>query len=366
MTAKREPTLADRFIAGRGAEADRFLQRPYVENLVRQVRATHKFVFDEAAATRLAHVVRDIPELLIREHAFARAPFDLTWIEFPHWKYWREVGNDPNGQDDTADHTIGYLIDGNVATVIVGGTVGQPRLDPPLPGVFRYHLNEEWSENVIRAFALDGMTDTETLDRYMWGSTTKHLSEADRSKLRQRNRITLAPILRTPDADDRRTILNAAFRGSVGELRNIIAILLMLNRPTITRYTNMPAGRGWHHGKNTPYMAHTMVTIDLDAVPTMRLLGTPAGEGVPRRRHEVRGHYCHDHVSRDYHRIAGCLHDYRPAHMDADWTPWPDCPPNDAERWVCAQCGGKRWWRADHERGDAGRGYATHDYTVTG
>jgi hypothetical protein len=38
---------------------------------------------------------------------------------------------------------------------------------------------------------------------------------------------------------------------------------------------------------------------------------------------------------------------------------------DEATRWVCAQCEGKRWWRADHHRGTAEKGYTTTDYEVT-
>jgi hypothetical protein len=151
--------------------------------------------------------------------------------------------------------------------------------------------------------------------------------------------------------------------GSVGELRNIVAILLMLNRPSITRYANAPAARGWIKRKPAPFMAHTSVTIDIDARPTMRLLGTPAGDGVPRRRHEVRGHYCHDHEAHDYRRIAGCQHDWQ--ETDAEWTP-ADLKPGEAEHWVCRQCSGKRWWRIEHERGRLDQGIVNRaGYHVT-
>jgi hypothetical protein len=38
---------------------------------------------------------------------------------------------------------------------------------------------------------------------------------------------------------------------------------------------------------------------------------------------------------------------------------------DEADRWLCTACGGKRWWRTDHERGTAEKGYVTTDYAVT-
>jgi len=106
------------------------------------------------------------------------------------------------------------------------------------------------------------------------------------------------------------------------------------------------------------------VTIDIDAVPTMRLIGTPAGDAVPRRRHEVRGHYCHNAEAHDYARIAGCQHEWLAA--DAFWEPLRGTRISDANHWVCDACGGHRWWQRTHKRGDESRGTVMHGgYNVT-
>jgi hypothetical protein len=156
-------------------------------------------------------------------------------------------------------------------------------------------------------------------------------------------------------------------------LRNIVAILLMMNRPSLTKYIhNANAGRGFHKGKVMPYLSHTTVTIDIDARPTLKLIGTPQGDAVPRRRHEVEGHFCHDETARDFSRIAGCIHEFAPTHGPVDdWAPWPDAPlgvpgePGCPRNWVCAACGGKRWWVKEHGRGTAEKGFVVKDgYTV--
>jgi hypothetical protein len=364
MTEKRLPTLADRFLAtAHGSLATNYLQRPYFEGLHRKVRAAHKFVFDEAAATRIAHVVRDVPELILREHEFARAPFDLTWIEYPHWKFWREVGNDPLNQDATADHTIGYLIDGNMVSVVTGGTVGDPNM-APLPQIFHYYLNTEWPPAVMDEFIQHGGGTIRGLDAYLWG-TLKHMDEETRANLRNRYMVALAPIRHDHRANQTRGLLDSSFKGSIGETRNIVTMLLMLNRPTLTRHVGSPPTvRGFIKGKVAPFMNHTRVTIDIDAVPTMRLLGTPSGEGVPRRLHEVRGHFCHNAEAHEYARIAGCQHEW--VACDDLWTPMAATRISDANHWVCDVCGGKRWWKHEHERGDRRRGSVIHDdYDVT-
>lgn len=212
---------------------------------------------------------------------------------------------------------------------------------------------------------------------YLWGSTWEHLSEATRAAVRGRNTVEFLPGNPLHFNYDRwlnSRVWREAMRGSVGELRNVIALLLVLNRPSLTRYIRtLPNGRGFHKGKLKSFMAHTTVAIDLDAVPTLRLIGTPAEDAVAKRRGEVKGHYKHDETSRQYSRIAGCIHEYQPTHGPKDnWAPWPDAPigmvgePGIPRNWVCAACGGKRWWRRETEAGDAGVGFVNHDaYQVT-
>jgi hypothetical protein len=145
----------------------------------------------------------------------------------------------------------------------------------------------------------------------------------------------------------------------------VVAILLALNRPAITRLTTTPPGSGLYRGKNTVYHTHTSVTIDLDPIPGLRA-EIASGPGALRRRHEVRGHYCHDANARDYHRIAGCIHEWLPA--DEEWTPLGGAYKADrVNHWLCEACGGKRWWKTEHTRGDATLGFVSHDdYRVVG
>src|ERR1051325_4521112 len=92
---KRRPTVADRFLATRLAAHEQILHPKAYEQIRNGVRNARKFVFDEDACRRIAHVVATIPDLLVREMQFARAPFDLTWIEWPSWYYWMAL-RDPN------------------------------------------------------------------------------------------------------------------------------------------------------------------------------------------------------------------------------------------------------------------------------
>jgi hypothetical protein len=364
---RREASLADRFIAKTYKADERYIGTMTMDALKRKTRSAAKFIFDEAATRRVANVVRDIPELLVRESAFARAPFELTWLEFPHWVYWDALGNPRGHRSDTADHTVGYLIDHGTVTVVTGGTISQPHLGPSV-GILQYQLNTEWPQEAMDAFAAIGGTGVtlDRIDQCLWGSTYHRLDLETRDRLRHRNVVSVIPgLLHTRDADKHRATLHRTFALGAGELRNIIAMLLIMNRPKIARMTGVPGGHGIYRGKSMTYNKHTSVTIDLDPIPELRSTATPAGAGALRRRHPVRGHYCHNADAREYHRIAGCIHDWIVA--DEEWHPMPDVEISDSNHWLCGTCGGKRWWKSDHERGDETLGIITHDdYNIVG
>ena len=91
----------------------------------------------------------------------------------------------------------------------------------------------------------------------------------------------------------------------MGELRTIIALLLLLNRPSLTHYVaRSEPTRGWIGNKVRPYMAHTVVTIPLDPIPALRQVGTDNDDPNLRRRHRVRGHFVHDRNTRVLPRFS--------------------------------------------------------------
>jgi hypothetical protein len=65
-----------------------------------------------------------------------------------------------------------------------------------------------------------------------------------------------------------------------------------------------------------------------------------AHSGITKRLHDVRGHFCHDKRARQTGE-QWCGHD------------WVEYEPL---RWKCERCGGKRWWRNEHQRGDVEKG----------
>jgi hypothetical protein len=374
---RRRPTLADRFAVHHYDTKSRFVLPAAIKQMQNATRNARRFVFDEDAARRVARVVQEVPDLLAREVQFARAPYDITWIEFPSYIYWLTLREEnPRlydaqgewGDVETADHTIGYLIDHNRINTVTLGTVSEPD-GPPYITPIQYRLNTEWPvEDQLQFAQLIGASRL-GIDAFLWGSTYDKLSWEERRLLRDYNmveRVPLNPYNRISELWSQPGSLAGVARGSVGELRTVIAMLLMLNRPSLTTYRQtLPTRKLPYHGRNIPYMSHTVVDVTLDPVPTLRLIGTPEGESVARRRHEVRGHYCHDKTARDYAKIAGCIHEW--IATNEDWTPVDATYPRDeVKHWRCSVCEGKRWWRDAHERGTAEVGFVAHDgYDVT-
>jgi hypothetical protein len=139
-----------------------------------------------------------------------------------------------------------------------------------------------------------------------------------------------------------RTMLNHG----AGDVRNVWAALLWLNRPAHTIISNQPAGRRFLRGKSVAIKSHRTIEIDLHKVRSLRRAFTLSGERLSPRRHRVRGAFHHKYGT------FACSHN------------WPLLPDDD-QHWTCTRCGRIRWWVKEHKRGDASRGEIDHDYSVT-
>lgn len=351
MPDKRQPLLAD-------YSSMKVDYLPDANRLIPRVKAARRFVLDESATRRYAEVVRDIPELLFREQQFARAPYDVTWIEYDFATFYYTLHG--RAVDDNENSRCGFLIDHGTAYVFAGGKRREMTL---FPVCYDLHKPMELIESPIAG------TDWDTL---FWGDHIhRKLPEELRASLRQHSARFL-PLSRALTSEEWHKVMHAAVRECFGDLRNLIAILLLMNRPSLTQYVReVPHWRGFIKGKLRPYMSHTVVTIPLDPKPTLRKIGTLAGDAIEKRRHEVRGTYCHDELYRKGTK-AGCIHNFIPDPKHEDdpdrWHFIPGYNPNaDIERdnWVCKDCGGHRWWREDHHRGNAALGFVEKSYKIT-
>jgi hypothetical protein len=145
---------------------------------------------------------------------------------------------------------------------------------------------------------------------------------------------------------DKRQFWGQLYNGSAGDLRNIIGLLLFLNRTSQVRYEREePTLPGRFIGrKQTNFLAHRVISFKLNPLP--RLVKLCAGESIRRRLHDVRGHFCHNKIARENNH----LHD------------WIEAAENHLQ-WSC-ECGGLRWWRNPHMRGHEGKGLVLSEYNV--
>lgn len=365
---KRQPTLADLLLARKPHQIEHVYEHAkMVPALQARVRIAEKFVFDETASRRVGEIIRDIPELIVEQIQFARAPFEVTWLEYQSHIIWQTLT--PGGTPEIdGDKKVGLLIDHNRVNIFSyapGVTDGEPLGLMP----FAYHLNTEWPLDEQLKLADLLQTSRMGIDFWLWGSVADKFMRSGKADylriLRDTNMIV--PLLPHNFPDHSETQKQAAQRilnGCSGDFRNVVALLLLLNQPSMTQYrTTLPHTRRFIGNKLSVLMKHRTITVSLDAKPRVIELSQGLGDGETRARHKVRGHYCQDKMARDYERIAGCIHDWRECYDD--WTPMTDASNMEVNHWFCGICEGKRWFRKEHERGDINKGYITHDYKVT-
>jgi hypothetical protein len=278
----------------------------------------------------------------------------LCWIEYQSDIMWEKVaGKSSDKSDLSRDEAVGLLIDHNRIDVFSRTFKGDFGKTP-----FTYHLNTEWPLEDQLRFCEVAKVSRLGIDFWLWGASADYFrskGQTDRLRiLRDTTMVELCPGIERLTKD--------WIRGSMGDFKTIVALLLMLNQPKVTQYVHVAKRRGWIGNKPKPFLSHHNVIVSLDAHARLATHDDNAGDHEFRRRHKVRGHYCHDQTARDYARIAGCVHVWEP--MTEEWEPWPDAPLDEREHWKCYICEGKRWWRTAHERGKEKQGFIEHQYQV--
>lgn len=133
-----------------------------------------------------------------------------------------------------------------------------------------------------------------------------------------------------------------------GQWRLIICALYLINGQDFTSSDSTwkgGAGQRIVRGKIVPYLEHRLVSLKVPHIVAIRKATKVLGEAIPRRRHEVGGHWAHRRSKGD----PSCAH---------VWVKMTE------SREQCALCEYDRWWIKDYERGDASLGYVTKDHLV--
>lgn len=160
---------------------------------------------------------------------------------------------------------------------------------------------------------------------------------------------TYSDLMELPDLKYREQFV----REVIGASRITLTVLILLGLSGAVRVEEtQPRGRRLVGGRPTPYLAKSRIVIDLAPVHAAAVSASAEGhEAHARRRHVVRGHWCY---ARKGDGDPACAHTWVPEPAaDARWA-------TNVDRQHCA-CGARRWWRREHERGDAAEGYVHHD-----
>lgn len=160
---------------------------------------------------------------------------------------------------------------------------------------------------------------------------------------------TYSDLMELPDLKYREQFV----REVIGASRIALTVLILLGLSGAVRVEEtQPRGRRLVGGRPTPYLAKSRIVIDLAPVHAAAVSASAEGhEAHARRRHVVRGHWCY---ARKGDGDPACAHTWVPEPAaDARWA-------TNVDRQYCA-CGARRWWRREHERGDAAEGYVHHD-----
>lgn len=297
------------------------------------VPRARRFVFDQDASLFLGRFVRECGDLIICNRQFAIPPFPTTYVEMDLRAMLTGKGA-ASMIDAASDFRVGYLIDGQRIYGVAESAMGagimpfvyEMGTDAPQPSLSMMHARSIERQEWLKLAAL-------------LGSSVEHLDGASREDILARNTVRFLY-----DMGDDGNLFERIVQGSAGDLRNVWAMLLLLNQPGKVTMEAVPASRGIYRGKLRTYAAHNVVRIDIGRHRSIRRALTFEHRSSPRR-HEVRGHFVH------YHLMEGCEH------------VWPHLPDHEG-RWRCSRCDGMRVWRKDFLRGDAGKGFVTKTYDV--
>lgn len=369
---KREPLLIDRLLASDNWKAP--FSAAHGQRLADTMYLAKRFVLDESATKYLGEMVRKMPRVIADAQDFAIPPFERMWIEIPFRLYYETVTGAPS--DVEGDQVVGYLFDGPVVSVAAYSRAVDGGRTPGI-GPIQYMLNRPLTaEQELRLTQKLGISRA-YLDVFYWGESFKHLRASAQGKLEAsptsvsdedmkflqgniwgaESEIASLRALRATHsfrlaelpkrfAGKEAEVFDWASNGSAGDLRNIIALLLFLNRTQDIQYVREQGfAPAMIDRKPRQLLPHRVISFKLDPMPRLQRLC--AGHGVLRRLHDVRGHFCHNHVARH----SGCQH--------PDWEEFKPL------HWRCPACNGVRWWRKEHHRGKLDKGVVESEYAVS-
>ena len=320
----------------------RKLKSEQLEGMWRRIRPlmpkARRFVFDKEASVFAGAFIRDFGPTLLNSLQFAIPPFECCYIEYHLDSLLDTVGKRKIGPNDDGarDERVGHLIDHGYVYSFIEDSRGAASFYPvPI---------DMQAETYTRGlFSSDIEDDKFKKMTYTLGSTSGDIKRTSMETMRR----WLHTIDFSPPAKFRGLLTHDVLRdGGNGTVRNLVALLLILNRQRErVTLTQVPPKGVVYKGKRKVFMAHSLVTLTTEDYGAITRSFSPTGHHESPRRHQVRGFFRH------YHRVRGCEHAF--------------LEEGRPDRWVCQHCGTRRVWVHDHLRGDASKGFITKEYVVT-
>jgi len=361
LKGKRRPLLVDQFLAATPAqlllERDLFTARK-LEALRDAMREAKKFVFDADAVRYAGEMLMKHPEAVAFDQEFAIPPFPIMYLEYPVDPLFAALGQTTAVDWERGDSEVGYLYVGPRVYVLSRArypTDAYSRYPHLMP--FAYRLNKPFTLQEEIEIAAKLEHSRMGLDVFYWGSRYEAV-KGTRAEHALRANHSFEWLYAMDLQDPKLQTLPYLLQSAAGDLRNIIAFILFLNR---TSEVQVQDELGFHHTmihtKPATLLKHNVVHIKLDPRPLLlKVYGTG---GIWRREHEVRGHFCHDKDARESgHHPDG--HDWR----EYGWSEY-GVNERRCRLWRCMRCGGLKWWRKACRRGSKDKGRVDTEYAVT-
>jgi len=333
---------------------------------------SRRYMFTDEASRRAGEITKRTEGHMLRNHQFARGPNPVTYLEINLDEFHSGADMVSSAMPWEGDVRVGFLSveRGDRTYIYVFADNGpedgfslspfyyirglQQRADDPqvhliTDGRLQDALNQ--TAEATGDFAIGPTMFNHGL--FLMGSSASTLMTDQRGHEAFTDIAldwAVRPAFDYPEADPKFLFNVGVTRACIGDVRNWMSMMLLLNQPGIVTFREVGHQNRLVKGKRRVYMKHSTVQIELGRRKiSQRLFKFPAGGWHPRR-HSVRGYFRH------LNKNPSCIH---------DWPTEATISNHGAEQWECSKCGCLRSWVPSHDRGDAGLGYVTKDYEVT-
>src|SRR5262245_48133736 len=196
-----------------------------------------RFVLDYKASRFYGSLSRDIGPLALRQHEFARPPYDLTWVEFDMDAFAEEVVTTKMYDPDGRDARVGFLFDHDTVWVYSINVRGQGgclpyRIQMHRPVTFEQELHMAQTLGVSRLvyrMMLLGQTGYGSDNPWWLSPEADYICRSHSLVFHE----SFWPILDHLDADEKFRFMAL----SAGTLRQVLVIALLLSRQSHRYWT---------------------------------------------------------------------------------------------------------------------------------